>query len=127
MKKYFYVFLALWFVLLSVNVTGKSENKINYVLYNDSQSNHCYHVKNEINSIYQELMEGVDESSSRMMIVDNKEAFQVIDHLTSRWKNGKLIFKVGDGKGTSIRGVLKVEKICFEKVKPKSLLAELFN
>ncbi|MEG0694990.1 MAG: hypothetical protein RR440_04485, partial [Erysipelotrichaceae bacterium] len=101
--------------------------KINYVLYNDSQSNHCYHVKNEINSIYQELMEGVDESSSRMMIVDNKEAFQVIDHLTSRWKNGKLIFKVGDGKGTSIRGVLKVEKICFEKVKPKSLLAELFN
>ncbi|MEG0841614.1 MAG: hypothetical protein RSF69_03695 [Erysipelotrichaceae bacterium] len=127
MKKYFYVFLALWFVLLSVNVTGKSENKISYVLYNDSQSNHCYHVKNEINSIYQELMEGVDESSSRMMIVDNKEAFQVIDHLTSRWKNGKLIFKVGDGKGTSIRGVLKVEKICFEKVKPKSLLAELFN
>ncbi|MEF9961347.1 MAG: hypothetical protein RR863_00335 [Erysipelotrichaceae bacterium] len=127
MKKYFYVFLTLWFVLLSVNVTGKSENKISYVLYNDSQSNHSYRVKNEINSIYQELMEGVDESSCRMMIVDNKEAFQVINHLTSSWKNGKLIFKIGDGKGTSIRGVLKIEKVCFEKVKPKSLLAELFN
>ncbi|MEF9919744.1 MAG: hypothetical protein RR741_01400 [Erysipelotrichaceae bacterium] len=127
MKKYFCSFIMIWFVLLSANVVSKSESKISYVLYNDSESKSSYQIKNEINSIFQELIEGIDERSYRMMIVDNREAFQVIDKLKSEWKNDQLIFTMGDGKGVKIKGILKSEKTCFAKVKPKSLLYDFFN
>lgn len=127
MKKYAYVFMAFWFIILSVNVSSKNETEIPYIIYYDQKSSDTYQLKKDVQDIFNELSKGIDEDSYQVMIIDNLSLFNKIDSVEATWSDQRLTIIEGNGKGKFIKGTLKREEICVEQVKPRSWLKEIFE
>ena len=83
-------------------------------------------LKEEIETKYAELVEGIHETSYLSMVRSNLNYFQVQDNLKITFDQ---VLKVveGDGKGEIIRGTLDAYQICLPQVEPKSMFANLHN
>lgn len=127
MKKYILCAMALWFSLLCIQVSAKTNDKVAYTIYYGSDTRNTYQIKEDVRQIFNELTQGVNKDSYAVMVMNNIEAFQVINNVNAKWENDRLVIIVGDGEGTFINGTLKHQNICVDEVKPKSLLQEIFN
>lgn len=126
MKRYYIIGVLWFFISLSmIQTTAKAE--IEYQINFDKKTEETYPLKQEIQSIYQELISGVHKESYILMVLHNKERFAYKDNLKVEWKNNTLYITEGDGKGDVISGALKTESVCIPEVQPRSLLKEFFS
>ncbi|MEG1066735.1 MAG: multidrug transporter, partial [Erysipelotrichaceae bacterium] len=86
-----------------------------------------YDTKKEMQSIFNEMVDGLNEESYDDIIRDNLDVFEEIKGSTVRLLDNNLTIVIGDGKGTTIKGILDKQEYCIPTVKPKSFLAELFS
>lgn len=122
------LFLSFLFVSACIHVSSYDEPTIQYRIYFDSASTNLYETKERLNDIYQELCNGIDEDSEKTIVRNHLSLFENVDeHAKVSWKQNRLRIKIGDGKGEMVDGIFTKPLHCMEKVKPRSLLAELFH
>ena len=104
--------IALLGVLPSLNLLPKTSNfTYKYEISANSTSVAdmlvLYDVKQEFISRYNNLVLSVNESHHEKIVKDNINSF--IDQTlgTSTYTNGKIIIKIGEGKGGTIKGELR--------------------
>lgn len=120
------VFASIWFALVMSVSLCKGVSKIEYTIYFDTNTKDIYEVKEEIQTIYINLVQGVQEDSHIMMVLQHVDVFAYQSQMKATWENNRLQIKIGDGKGVEIHGVLQAKGLCMTEVKPRSFLKELF-
>lgn len=104
--------LAVLALVPSVNFLPKTNNfTYKYVISANSTSVKdmlvLYDVKQEFISRYNNLILSINESHHEKVIKDNINTFIDSSLGTSTYTNGKIVIKIGEGKGGSIEGQLR--------------------
>lgn len=128
MKK-FILFVCVYMMFLLVplhdNIRAKADgNVVKYQIYMDSNDTNSLEIKDEVNTILEYICDGVDEDSYTTIVGSNLSLFENIEDSKVKWKNAILSIKIGNGKGTFIKGEYEKDKVCLEEVKPKSKIME---
>lgn len=128
MKK-FILFVCVYMMFLLVplhdNIGAKAEGYVvKYQIYMDSNDMNSLEIKDEVNTILEYICDGVDADSYSTIISSNLSLFEKIEDSKVKWKNAILSIKIGNGKGTFIKGKYEKDKVCLEEVKPKSKIME---
>lgn len=128
MKK-FILFVSVYTIFLLVplsnNIGAKAEgNVVKYQIYMDSSDTNSLEIKDEVNTILEYICDGVDEDSYSTIISSNLSLFENIENSKVKWKDAILSIKIGNGKGTFLKGAYEKDKVCLEEVKPKSKIME---
>lgn len=123
----FIIIGCVWFGFATTILTSNAKAEIEYQINYDSQTKDTYAVKENIQSIYSELVSGVHKESYIVMILHNKDKFAYKKNMKVDWKDNVLRIREGDGKGDEIKGMLKTESVCMAEVQPRSLLQEIFD
>lgn len=119
------VYMMFLFVPIHNNIGAKAEgNVVKYQIYLDSNDTNSLEIKDEVNTILEYICDGVAEDSYTTMVSNNLSLFENIDNSKVKWKNALLTIKIGNGKGTFIKGEYEKDKVCLEEVKPKSKIME---
>lgn len=124
--KCYIVAATFWLVILSSVVVSKTTAPT-YTLQLGSDTRNSGELKQEILDRYRELIRGVHEESTSVLLVHNLDWFMWEDSMNAQWENGELLITVGDGKGAVIHGDLDPQEQCLPEVKTKSLLMEWLN
>lgn len=120
-------FSGLWAGALAAMIVCSSSSTVPYTIAYDSESRTTYHLKEEIQDTYNELVSGVHSSSYILMVLQNLERFEVEEDVRASWEQNRLLITEGDGEGIVIEGELEAYSICIPKVQPRSFLQELFS
>lgn len=126
MKK-FWIIVCIWIMLLCTVISSNAKSDISFQINYDSQNQDTYEVKNKINEIYRNLIDGLHKESYIMMVIHNKDQFAYKEDLQVDFKNHTLYIKEGDGKGDEITGSLRGNSVCVPEVAPRSFFAEMFD
>lgn len=121
--KYYAASAACWLMVLSITVISKSA-PLTYTLQLGSDTQNSAAIKQELLDRYRELIRGVHEDSTDMMVVKNLDWFMWEDAMQAKWENGELRIIIGDGRGAQIHGDLDPQEQCLPEVKTKSLFWE---
>ncbi len=125
MLKKINIAIILWLTVFSINATGTSIT-MRYEIYNDTSSTDELMIKDNIISVYQEIIYGVDESTRSSLIKKNAHLFALEDDFDVEVSYDTIIIKVGDGEGTLVSGEFDWA-MCSNEVKPKSFIKELLS
>lgn len=123
----FLLFICIYtmFLVIPINENIKAEqDDIQYQIYMDSKSTNVLEIKEEVNTILEYICAGVAKDSYSTIVSTNLSLFEKIENSNVKWKNATLSIKIGDGKGTFIKGEYEKDKVCLEEVKPKSKIME---
>lgn len=126
MKK-FMIVSCVWMALLCTMLVCNSKSELQFKISYDSKTKETYKIKNEIQTIYTELINGVHEESYILMVLHNIDKFEYQDNMKASFQNNQLTIIEGDGKGDTITGELKTSSVCLPQVAPRSFLQELFG
>lgn len=126
MKRYA-VIAMVWFLVCGVMIHGNAKAEIEYEIRYDSKTKETYPLKEKVQEIYGELISGVHKESYILMVLHNTDRFAYRKDLKAAWKHNVLLIIEGDGKGDTIKGVLRSENVCVPKVQPRSFFQELFQ
>lgn len=126
MKK-FCIMIGIWVVLLGTFVSVNAKSELDYQIRYDSHTTDSYEMKNKIQEIYRDLVEGVHKESYVLMVLHNKERFVYKEDMRVSWKDNQLLIVEGDGEGDTIVGTLSANSVCVPEVQPRSFIAELLN
>ena len=114
-------------MLLTFMMSVNAKSELDYQIQFDSKTMQTYDMKNRIQEIYRDLVEGVHKESYILMVLHNKEKFAYKPNMNVKWQDNKLLIVEGDGKGDCIDGVLSANSVCVPEVQPRSFIAELFQ
>lgn len=117
---------SFWLVIVSTAVISKTTVPT-YTLQLGSDTQNSVELKQELLNRYRELVRGVHEASTDVLLVHNLDYFMWENTMRASWENGELYIVVGDGKGATIHGDLDPEEQCIPEVKTKSLFWEWLN
>ena len=109
--KCYIVAATFWLVILSSVVISKTTAPT-YTLQLGSDTRNSGELKQEILDRYRELIRGVHEESTSVLLVHNLDWFMWEDSMNAQWENGELLITVGDGKGAVIHGDLDPQEQC---------------
>lgn len=101
--------------------------EVYYKIYADSNHNEVFEVKEEMESILNYICNYVDEDSYKTIVKEKVEAFEQIQDVKATFRKNTLYLTIGDGQGKMINGTYEKENICYEDVKPKSKIMEMFG
>lgn len=119
------VYIMFLLIPISNHISTKAEGDIvRYQIYMDSNDTNSLAIKDEVNTILEYICDGVAEESYTTMVSSNLALFENIKDSKVKWKNAVLMIKIGNGKGTFIKGEYEKDKVCLEEVKPKSKIME---
>ncbi len=124
--KCYLVAASFWLVMVSSAVISKTTVPT-YTLQLGSDTQNSVELKQELLDRYRELVRGVHEESTDVLLVHNLDYFMWENTMRASWENGELYIVVGDGKGATIHGDLDPEEQCIPEVKTKSLFWEWLN
>lgn len=124
--KCYLVAASFWLVMVSSAVISKTTVPT-YTLQLGSDTQNSVELKQELLDRYRELVRGVHEESTDVLLVHNLDYFMWENTIRASWENGELYIVVGDGKGATIHGDLDPEEQCIPEVKTKSLFWEWLN
>ena len=124
--KCYLVAASFWLVMVSSAVISKTTVQT-YTLQRGSDTQNSVELKKELLYRYRELVRGVHEESTDVLLVHNLDYFMWENTMRASWENGELYIVVGDGKGATIHGDLDPEEQCIPEVKTKSLFWEWLN
>ena len=111
-----------WWMLLMVNTSGAIQ-KMDYIIYFDSDCHEEYEVKEEVIQTYKQLTENVDMDSKAVIIRNNLDKFLADWDREIQLDSATLIIEMGDSKGSRISGYFESPR-CMPEVKPKSMIME---
>lgn len=122
MKKV-WIFFIVYSIFLCVPIEAK-EDRIQYKLYLDSKVENTKEVKEYVFSVLDDLTYGLDQESYATMFIHNLSYLEETLDAKVKLQHGKLIVKMGDAKGSMLKGKYTQKELCLAKVKPKSKLKE---
>lgn len=122
MKRFFYG-MCVYFIFLCIPIEAKEET-LKYKIYTSSNHESLKESKEEIRKRLDSLLLDVDTQSYNVLLKENLSLFELEESVEVKLKGNILYIIYGDGKGEMLSASYLKENICYEEVKPKSLLQE---
>lgn len=125
--KRFMIVVCVWAMVLATMIDSRAKNEAAFIIYTDSNNTQTYEIKQKIQIIYSDMMDGLLNESRDVMLLHNVKQFAYKKDMQAIFKKQTLRIIEGDGLGDVIKGDLALDMSCTKQVEPRSFIKELFD